>query len=125
MNIRMSDESKIKDKVGNENPFRVPEGYFESFQQQLLSSLPERTASEKVPVRVSMWTKVRPWLSAAAIVCGLVVAVGVFRGLEKPEKGILAESREYTMTEDEMSDYMATSFFDEYTLYTYLTENDN
>ena len=117
----MSDESKIKEKVGTENPFRVPEGYFESFQQQLLGSLPDRVVAEPVPVRVSMWTKVRPWLSAAAIVCGVVLAVGVYRGLEKPDKGILAEGVEQVLTEDEMSDYMATSFFDEYTLYTYLT----
>lgn len=120
----MSDESKIMDKVGKENPFRVPEGYFESFQQQLLSSLPERAAAKQVPVRVSMWTKVRPWLSAAAIVCGMVLAVGVFRGLDKPDKGILAGNQGTVLSEDEMSDLMATSFFDEYTLYSYLTGNE-
>lgn len=117
----MSDESKLKDKVGTENPFRVPEGYFAAFQQQLLASLPERTTAEPMPVRVSMWTKIRPWLSAAAVVCGVVLAVGLTRGFEKSEKNMFAESVEQTLSEDEMSDYMATSFFDEYTLYTYLT----
>lgn len=117
----MSDESKLKDKVGTENPFRVPEGYFDAFQQQLLASLPERAAAESVPVRVPIWTKLCPWLSAAAVVCGVVLAVGVFRGFEKSEKSILAEGAEQTLSEEEMSDFMATSFFDEYTLYTYLT----
>lgn len=118
----MSDESKLKDKVGTENPFRVPEGYFASFQQQLLASLPERAAAAPAPVRASLWTKARPWLSAAAIVCGVVLAVGVYSSLQHPRQEALADGVEQSvLSDDEMSEYMATSFFDEYTLYTYLT----
>ena len=117
----MTDEDKLKDKVGTGNPFRVPEGYFESFQQQLLSALPETTAGEATPARISPWTRLRPWLSAAAVVCGIVLAVSAFGGSRKTSSGALAEGTEQTLTEDDMADYMATSLFDEYTLYTYLT----
>lgn len=121
----MSDENKLKAIVGKENPFSVPEGYFEAFQQQLLSSLPERAAiTEPKPVRVSMWSKARPWVAAAAVFCGVVVATAAFRGFNKAEDALMAESVVETLTEDEMSDYMATSFFDEYTLYSYLTGSD-
>ena len=44
----MSDEEKIRSKIGTENPFKVPEGYFEDFQQRLMSSLPERFPADLV-----------------------------------------------------------------------------
>lgn len=36
-----NDELYLKQKVGNRNPFRVPEGYFEQLTEQVMNNLPE------------------------------------------------------------------------------------
>lgn len=38
----MKEEDNILKKVGTENAFRVPEGYFENFTSELMNRLPER-----------------------------------------------------------------------------------
>ena len=35
-----NDELDLKKMVGNRNPFRVPEGYFEQLAQQVMQQLP-------------------------------------------------------------------------------------
>ena len=56
-----NDELYLKQKVGNRNPFRVPEGYFEQLTEQVMNNLPEVEG---------------PWLYAAA--CSiLALAMGV------------------------------------------------
>ena len=52
--------------VGKRNPFRVPEGYFDSLTEQVMQSLPERRASAK-----SVF--LRPVFYVAASVCALFI----------------------------------------------------
>ena len=54
----MTNEEKIiQEKLGNQNPFRVPEGYFDSFADQLMSQIPETKREVEQPVHKA--TKVR------------------------------------------------------------------
>ena len=120
----MTDEEKLINKVGKENPFKVPEGYFESFQQQLLSSLPERTAAASPVVRIPLWRKRTFWASAAAMFVGVVVLFSVLRGTGRPDEELYAATDEAELMEESLSDYIATSFIDDYTLYCYLTNDE-
>ena len=43
----MNEEKYIEEKVGRRNPFTVPEGYFDTFADQLMASLPERQPRAK------------------------------------------------------------------------------
>lgn len=76
-----NDELYLKQKVGNRNPFRVPEGYFEQLTEQVMNSLPEVEVAKQesiAPVSQPRARKVqmRPWLYAAA--CSvLALAMGV------------------------------------------------
>ena len=38
----MKEEDKIHQILGTENPFRVPDGYFDHFASELMSQLPEK-----------------------------------------------------------------------------------
>ena len=38
----MKEEDKIQKKIGTENPFRVPEGYFENLTSEVMNRLPEK-----------------------------------------------------------------------------------
>ena len=63
----MNEEKYIEEQVGRRNPFTVPEGYFDTFADQLMASLPERQPRAK-----RVW--LRPLRYAAAVVC--VLAMG-------------------------------------------------
>ena len=43
----MNEEKYIEEQVGRRNPFTVPEGYFDTFADQLMASLPERQPRTK------------------------------------------------------------------------------
>ena len=45
--------------MAKQNPFKVPEGYFDSFAEHVMQQLPQRQAKAK-----HMW--LRPWMYAAA-----------------------------------------------------------
>ena len=64
----MNEEKYIQEKVGSRNPFVVPEGYFDTFADQLMASLPERQPRAK-----QVW--LRPLRYAAAVVCVCVLGV--------------------------------------------------
>ena len=71
----MSKEGKVLGEIGRENPFRVPEGYFEHFASELMTRLPEK---EKVVVhQPTTWEKVRPWVYMAAMFVGAALIIRV------------------------------------------------
>ena len=75
-------------EIGKTNPFKVPEGYFERFSDDLMSKLPERTVEEtKV---VSLWGKLRPWTYVAATLMGAMLMFKIFSG--SPEESNIAQS---------------------------------
>ena len=71
---QMEKDILLKQRIGNANPFRVPDGYFKAFNTKMMDRLPER---ERGAVLLG-WHKYRLLLCAAAIVCGLVFGVSVF-----------------------------------------------
>ena len=54
----IEEEKHLREIVGQRNPFRVPEGYFEQLTAQVMQQLPEQQKA-----RITM---LRPWLYAAA-----------------------------------------------------------
>ena len=60
-----TEKSQILDTLGKDSGFKVPEGFFEQFNQQLIDSLPEVQITE-VDEKPSMWVRVRPYLYMAA-----------------------------------------------------------
>lgn len=120
----MTDEEKIKGIIGKENPFKVPDGYFEDFQQRLMSSLLERSFAQKKPKRVPIWGNVRTWVSAAAVFAGVIILVAALHRADNLKDASYASTDDISFTEEEMSEYLTTSVFDDYTLYSYLTNDE-
>ena len=49
--MSMTNEEKyLKERVGQENPFRTPEGYFDQFTANIMAQLPDRQPVESKPV---------------------------------------------------------------------------
>lgn len=72
----INEENYLKEKAGRENPFKVPEGYFDTFAEQLMAKLPEREADvvaiQKKPQRQQRHVL---WYAAACIAAVLLSSV--------------------------------------------------
>lgn len=62
----MDEEARLLQRYGRQSTFRVPEGYFESLTQRVLSQTTQRTSPT-----VSLWARLRKPLAVAAGVCVL------------------------------------------------------
>jgi len=61
--------------IGNENPFKVPEGYFDGLTDRIMSQLPERISEPFQPI--SFWERAQPYLYIAAMFCGATLMINL------------------------------------------------
>lgn len=121
----MEEEKNILRKVGTKNPFQVPEGYFESFTQELMSKLPEKNSylHESEP---TIWQRVKPWIYMAAMFCGIMLSVRIFVGVPKTEElPIITMTEMGTIADEEWEIICRNSIIDDYELYEYITDAKN
>ena len=71
----MNKKINTLDEIGNKNPFKVPEGYFEGLSDRIMSQLPERV--DESPKKASLWVRVQPWLYMAAMFCGIALMINL------------------------------------------------
>ena len=104
----MTNEEKIiAEKLGKENPFRVPEGYFDHFAEQFMNELPERQVA--VPAHRSRLKVLRPILMAAACLCIAIFSITLYlnRSQDVPEQTPVAATNTIDETYmDEAADYV-------------------
>ena len=119
----MKEENKIISKVGTKNPFKVPDGYFTDFTQELMNKLPEKEilyANQEV----TLWQRVKPWIYMTALFCGIMLSVRIF--VDKPNKDefpTISQSMIDSLSDEEWQIIIERSMIDEYTLYQFLTDN--
>lgn len=118
------EETDLLKRCGTENPFTVPEGYFEHFTEQLMEKLTEREI-QPAP-RLTLWTRVKPWVYMAAMFCGLMLSVRMFVGEKKTQSpAAVPEMTDFSEVPDEYIDPIVNqTMMDDYTLYQYLTDAD-
>ena len=124
------EEKEMQERFGKENPFRVPEGYFDQLTDRVMAQLPEReqkaeqiSLSDRQPK--SRLVALRPWLYAAACTIAVVVMGVTFLSHESAEEQPLAStSTSTTNTEsqyiDDAADYV---MLDNAEIYACLAEN--
>ena len=120
----MKKNKNIKDRVGNQNPFDVPSGYFEHLSDQIMSSLPERESEVSVGVEeVSLWGRFKPWVYMAAMFIGAALIIRI----ASVHHNSVNVDPTYAYEEEISDDYLDISIekaqMDDYSLYVYLTEN--
>ncbi|MDR0891016.1 MAG: hypothetical protein LBN24_00160 [Mediterranea sp.] len=129
----MKEEDNITKKLGKENPFRVPEGYFEGLTSGVMEHLPERedVVPDKVPA-TSTWTKLKPFLYLAAMFVGAalilrVASTSTDRKATTPSTAVASTAAtvpaDSTAISDEMLDMaLNRAMLDDYSLYVYLSD---
>lgn len=116
----MNTDSELKARYGTKTPYKVPEGYFEQFHEQLMSRLPEATPEAKI----TLMTRIKPLLYLAAMFVGIVF---LMQGIAYVQHSQTARSEQMALEElydDEADHFMSSSLYDEYVLYSYLTTAD-
>ena len=68
----MKEEKILKDRFGKESHFTVPNGYFDSFADQLMEQLPE-TEPRVIVMRTPSWWNRIQWGKVAAAVSAVVL----------------------------------------------------
>lgn len=122
----MSDEDILRQQFGNKRPFRVPEGFFDNFAEQMIQQLPEAQTVEMTveKSRKGVWARLRPMAIAAS--AALLMAVGatmLWNNNSEEKAAALAaypttqQSQDYTI--DQMADY---AMLDNQDFYNYLAD---
>ena len=115
--MSMTNEEKyLRERVGQKNPFRTPEGYFDQFTANIMAQLPEKplTAVPQQPVAKKVAMPIRHWFYAAACVAALLVTAFSFHfhGADNVQQHV-AVSETYI---DEAADYAMLDNSDIYQL---------
>lgn len=121
----MKDDKELMARCGRENPFKVPEGYFEHFHEQLMSSLPEPEVVVAPTTNVTLMTRIKPWIYMAAM---FVSTIFVVQGLMYVQETRFDNSEAAEIEDiytDEADHFMSSSLYNEYALYSYLTTDEN
>ncbi|MCR8894855.1 hypothetical protein [Bacteroides sp. ET336] len=123
----MKEDTELKNRIGKENPFKVPEGYFENIVPEIMKQLPETEVQEKV--EVTMWERVKPWVYMVAMFCGLMFGLRVMMNDRPVSTGINAGDVSMTdsvqgIPDEYIDPILDQAMMDDYTLYMYLTDAD-
>lgn len=89
----IAEEKYLEDKYGKKQPFKVPNGYFNSFAENLMDKLPEQQPA--MTPHISMWRKwrkLRLTVAVAASVCAVMFSVMTFMHDTKPAHSQLANN---------------------------------
>ena len=121
----MKEEDILLKKLGKENSFKVPDGYFENLTSEVMNKLPEK---EKVVFKeepVSTWTRLKPLLYMAAMFVGAALIIRVASSDRKSvaDIDVAVTEIETEVISDEMIDMaLDRAMLDDYSLYVYLSD---
>lgn len=118
----MGKEENILKKAGTDNPFSVPDHYFEDFSRNLMAKLPEKEPLP-LPEEPTLWQRVKPWIYMAAMFCGIMLSVRVFVGEpQKEEIPHINVADAENIPDEDWEIIIDRIMMDDYTIYQYLTD---
>jgi len=118
----MGKEDNILKKAGTDNPFSVPDHYFEDFSRNLMAKLPEKEPLP-LPEEPTLWQRVKPWIYMAAMFCGIMLSVRVFVGEpQKEEIPHINVADAENIPDEDWEIIIDGIMMDDYTIYQYLTD---
>lgn len=128
----MAKEDYLIKKFGLEKPFKIPDGYFDSFTDRMMDKLPERTFEEESGKVVSLWDRVKPLVYLAAMFAGIALMFGIaedFVSMQESDTVNVASTNieqdlTYPVYSEEAADFcnymMIDNDIDDYSMYQYL-----
>lgn len=125
------EENILKERFGKENPFKVPDGYFDHLTERIMENLPEREIRViDIRSRQTLWQKLPLRKIAAAVAFVALLGGGSFWALQhEGNSKVVAHAKQHEQKAvaseeaafNEMADY---AMIDNETIYASLmTEN--
>lgn len=124
----MKEEDTLLKKIGKDNSFKVPDGYFANLTSEVMNRLPDEETITFAESPVSMWTKVKPLLYLAAMFVGAALIIRSFSVDNKlvPSADMAMGEEETEILSEEIIDYtLDRAMLDDYSLYVYLSDSDD
>lgn len=116
----MKGEEDIQRRVGTENPFRVPEGYFEQLTSDVMQALPEKKTTSFTYHEPTTWEKIKPWAYMAAMFVGAALIIRIASS-DRPVVADPVVSEDTDLELKEIARVMDCSMLDDYSMYLYLS----
>ena len=120
----MGKEDNILKKVGTQNPFRVPEHYFDNFTEEMMSKLPEKEPLS-FSAEPTLWQRVKPWLYMTAMFCGIMLSVRIFVGEPQKNEFSISQTEAEMLPEEDWENFVRRAFDSNYEAYLFLTETNH
>ncbi|MCP9612359.1 hypothetical protein [Coprobacter tertius] len=118
----MGKDKNILKQFDRKSGFKVPEGYFESFNERLMQQLPEQELNVK---SVTLWDRIKPFVYMAAMFAGIALMIRLFV-TGSSDGSVMNTGSEMATTvspESLVDDYILYTQVDDYSLYEYWAEN--
>lgn len=120
----MKEEDNILKKIGTENAFRVPGGYFENLTSEVMNRLPEKEKPAFEKREVTMWERVKPWVYMTAMFAGAALIIRVASSDPTPAATDRMAADEADTEMEYINMAVDNSMLDDYSLYVYLADSD-
>lgn len=115
-----NDELYILNKCGKQNPFKVPDGYFDNLSAELMCH------AEAAPKTVPLWQRYRLYVAAACVLM-VVAGVATYFGFSSAEPAtnptIAATANVANSDEAESEEYAEFTMLDNDDIYSILASN--
>lgn len=120
----MKEEDNILKKVGKENAFRVPDGYFENLTSEVMNKLPEKENQASIFREPTRWERIKPWLYMAAMFAGaaLIIRTASFNPSSEADTIAMEDSETELISDEYINTVVEGSMLDDYSLYIYVTD---
>lgn len=125
----MKEDTELKNRIGKDNPFKVPDGYFENLVPEIMKQLPETEVYEAK--EISLWERVKPWVYMVAMFCGIMFGLRVMMMMkgravhsENEMENISSADSIQEIPDEYIDPILDQTMMDDYTLYMYLTDAD-
>ncbi|MBI5541175.1 MAG: hypothetical protein HY951_14005 [Bacteroidia bacterium] len=118
----MTQNTENKELFNKENPFKVPEGYFENFAERVMQQIDSET---RLAPKVTMWNT---WKGRVAVAASVLIvsisSIGIYQYTQKPQINNIniAETAKVTITADTSDAEL--SFVDENQIVDVITTNN-
>lgn len=114
------EDSTILKKYGKDPGFKVPENYFEDFNQRMAQMLPDVEITP-VDVKPTMWQRVKPFAYLAAMFAGVWCMMSVFTHFTNSSNinGVRAVAEKLNDDKSNVEDFIMSGAVSDYDIISY------
>lgn len=118
-------ENLLKKKFGKQQPFLVPEGYFDTFSARLMAKLPAQNIPMRPSTPSSLWASDRKkWVRNASLfvagICAVLFSLNLIFSKGRQRSVQTAGNTIQVMTIDQAADY---TMMDNDDIYAYVSDS--